>query len=75
MAGLSAPRPVIQRPEGLSVGQIQAIIACKGRPRDEALIRVAADTGARLAEAGQHAMGQARSRADAEGLGRAQGRP
>jgi integrase/recombinase XerC len=50
MDGMEAPKPVIQRPEGLSAGQIQAILAQCKKPRDLALIWVAADTGARLAE-------------------------
>ncbi len=51
MASMTAPVPKARPVDHLSLPQAKAILAaCKGSPRDEAIIRVAADTGLRRAE-------------------------
>ena len=51
MATMAAPKPKARLVDSLTLAQVKAIVAaCKGSPRDEAIIRVAADTGLRVAE-------------------------
>ena len=51
MASMAAPVPKSRPVDVLSLSQVRAILAaCKGSPRDEAIIRVATDTGLRIAE-------------------------